>query len=163
MDEGVPRVLLALTVIVAVAAISLAIKDRFQEKNAKPPASTVSVPSNPITQRKKISANSARTRMPATTQTGTDDVANPIFVNTPKGVSSQAAEGEVAATDQSKLLPNERDKKIANPGLSPAHCLPLPNMTNQKDVDGPYYNNWAREYWCYDTIQSTVAKPKKLK
>jgi len=169
MSEGVPRLLLALVLIFAIGTISLGIKDHFQEKNAKPPANTPSVQSNPISLRKKISAKTGRVQTPKMRQTAADDMrqspitkesgdagSKGIFVNAQKRVSTQATQGEEAAMDQNYEL----NRKIARRAMSPAHCLPLPNRTNLTDADAPYYKNWAREYSCYDTIQSTVGKPK---
>jgi hypothetical protein len=175
MREGVPRFLLALTAIVAIGIICLVIKDHVQEKEDQPPAGTNSATaqSNASTPRKKISAEIKRTRMfatnaGATAQAGGDEMEKPLISDefgnagakaklaNAKRVSAQAGQGEEAAMDQN----NEVDSKIARPALPPRRCLPLPNMTNLTDVDAPYYNNWAREYSCYDTIQSAVAKPK---
>jgi len=171
VTENIPRLLLALAVIFAIGTISLGIKDHFQEKNAQPPANTPSVQSNPnpISPQKKIFAKTGRAQAPKMMQTAADDVrksliakessnagSKGIFVSAQKTVSTQATQGEKAAMDQNYEL----DRKIARPALSRANCLPLPNGTNLKDADAPYYKNWAREYSCYDTIQSTVAQPK---
>lgn len=150
MNEGIPRVLLALTVIVAVGTISLAIKDHFQEKKEASPASStpISIPSDTATARKKTSAKT-RARIPATSQAAEDDVAKPIFVNAPnREGAAQAAQLGEAAMDQNNLEPNEGNKNLAKPPSSAAHCMPLPNGTNPADVDARYYKNWATEYSC---------------
>src|SRR5690242_4268910 len=72
--------------------------------------------------------------------------------------ATSQAEGEEEAIDQA----NEagKNKKMTSTRSSAGHCLPLPNKTDLADVDAPYYTNWAREYWCYDSIPPASAKPK---
>ena len=149
-----PRLLLALTVITAIGAISLGIKDYVQQhKEAKPPASTSSptdVHSNAITaQKKTTSAKTRNTRMSATEANAATPQA--AAADTELAVISEddtvrerpkAAHDEVeAAMDR-----NNRVRNTARPAA--AACLPLPNWTKLTDVDAAYYKNWAREYSC---------------
>ena len=165
MVEGIPRLLLALAVIVAVGTISLGIKDHFQQKNAKSTSTPTADQSDAIVGPKKLSdktrasrISSAQANVRARAQAH-DDVEKPIIRGL-SGRASQAAQGEAAAMNEHNLVPNGREGKPPRPASSGAHCLPLPNTTNLTDVDASYYRNWAREYSCYDSIPSAAAKPK---
>jgi hypothetical protein len=151
MNEGIPRVLLALTVIVAVGTISLAIKDHFQEKKEQSPTSgtPIAIKSDATTARKKISVKT-KARTAPSPQDAEDDVAKPIFVNAAKGESAaQAAQlGEAMDQNNPEAKEKEQDRKIGKPPASAAQCMPLPNGTNPADVDARYYKNWATEYSC---------------
>jgi hypothetical protein len=159
MTEGMPRSLLALAAIVALVTISVGIRDYLQEKQAKPPATATIVQSNPITVPKKTTSAKARgarmsateANVPATTQAAADDMEKPSAKDNPaNAVITQVSHGGGEAEDQTNRARNELDTKIAAPALSASvpHCLPLPNATNPRDVDAPYYKNWAKEYSC---------------
>jgi hypothetical protein len=170
MAEGIPRFLLVLTAIVAIVAISVGIRDYGkQQKETKSPATgTPSVVDSKV-QRQSNSAKTKRARTPRSAADGTDAAdagANAIFVNknAANTVRVQGAHSEDALMDdQNNPLGNKLDGKTGNPALSTKHCVPLPNVTKPEDVDAPYYKNWAREYWCYDSIQLGAGAKRKTK
>lgn len=167
MPDPLPRWVIALTVLVAVVAISVGIKDYFQQqKNVAPPASTATAADSKAKNRpKKTSSTKTRqarrpaseTTVSATTRSDADNIETPLTAQFPKAganatlsmdggpnnVIVQAAQRErevEAATDGEGRIGNE----FSATGLSA--CLPLPNMTKPGDIDAPYYENWAKEY-----------------
>jgi hypothetical protein len=176
MIERVPRSLLALTVIVVVVALYVGIEDYVQQKNAPPPASTSAATagdSSAKTEGKKTaSAKTTGIRMRATkanagaTAQAVADANQKSRINqeSNSGVQDQAVNDDApstmtAADDAGEAAigqdnrGNKLDARIAMSELTAPQCVPLPNVTNPKDVDAPYYLNWAREYWCYDSTQ----------
>jgi len=169
MRESVPRFVLVLTGIVAIAALCLGIKDHFeQEKNSNDPASGTPtlVRSDATTKQKKIpSAKTRQQRLsaaegtaPAESQGLTNDLekslirqesakseAKPIVAmdHGSNGAKVKGAQRELEATDETNRLGHERN---TNPNSALPTCLPLPNGTELGDVDAPYYGNWAGEY-----------------
>ena len=149
-----PRLLLALTGIVAVGAISLGIKDYLkQQKEPKPSASTSTpTPSTAITvPNMTTSAQTRQARMsanaPATAQAAADDMELPL---NSEEIADTVRERRKAAHDEVEAA-MDRNNRVDNstwPTLSPVQCLPLPNGTKLRDVDAAYYKNWAREYSC---------------
>jgi hypothetical protein len=150
-----------LTVIVAIVAISIGIKDYVdQRKEAKLPANTsesTSVPSNATTHRKSNSGKIKLARMsttekmsPGTAKSTTD---NPVTNN--NEVEKRLNSGEFA-TMGVKAIPvadntpgtvrGRANRDGVEAALSEGQCLPLPNLTKPEDVDGKYYMNWAKEY-----------------
>ncbi|MBV9341977.1 MAG: hypothetical protein JO159_13965 [Acidobacteria bacterium] len=148
--------LLAITGLVAVGAISLGIKDYIQQKNARPPVSTSTpavVPSKNINGRKKPTLSKMRqtktsgseASTSATAEAAADDIQNPLISAEFAGAAkNQPGHDEVeAAMDR-----NSRVRNNARPGSLPMKCLPLPNGTKPGDVDAGYYKDWAKEYSC---------------
>jgi hypothetical protein len=176
MREGVPRLLLAFTAMVAIGIICLVIKDYVQEKKAPPPAdNSPTVESKAKTPPKKNSAEIKRSRIFSTNATTAEDAGDEMekpLVRDELGnvgrkailangeIASSQAEDEEEAVDQAQANEIGKNKKMTSSRSSAAHCLPLPNKTNLADVDAPYYTNWAREYWCYESIPPAKAKPK---
>src|SRR5262249_12070318 len=74
----------------------------------------------------------------------------------PETVMAADHAGE-AAMAQDNRVRNKLDAKTAVSALTAPQCAPLPNVTNPEDVDAHYYQNWAREYWCYDSTRSAAA------
>ena len=174
MLDPFPRWLLALTAIVAIAAISVGIKDHLQQKNATSETS-IFTPNDvsPKAARGHKKATSAKIRrLPtsaieksasATALIAGDDLttgfvskefartgANPTIVigNDTRTVAAQAALDEAELAGDPDNRSHEELPSLALPGSSA--CLPLPNLTKPGDVDAPYYENWAREY-CGDS------------
>jgi uncharacterized protein with FMN-binding domain len=180
MMERVPRSLLALTVIVVVVALYVGIEDYVQQKNAPPPVSTSAATagdSHAKTDGKKTaSAKTGRIRLraskgnaAATARVGADaNEKSSINQESNSGVQDQLVNDNAPSTTataddagEAAIGQDNRGNKLdARTALSEltAQCVPLPNVTNPKDVDAPYYLNWAREYWCYDSIPSAVAR-----
>lgn len=169
MTEGIPRYVIALAALVALVVVSISIKDYMEEKHAKPSASTsASVPAadNTTTATKKKTSSaktfSARKRRPLETGTwatkasvpakaqssATNMGALPANGNAPTSGITQAAQREDESVDGSDRVRHELGSNITRPSLLAPKCVPLPNMTNSRDVDAPYYQNWAREYSC---------------
>jgi hypothetical protein len=169
MRESVPRFALVLAGIVAIAALSLGIKDYFEGKNTNDPTSATPTlvrsditgrqtkPSSPKTRQQRMSATEANASAPSWSDT--DNLEKPLIAQEfaksesraivmmdhgSNGEKDQAADhGLEAAPDDVNRVGNERST-IPNPrSLS---CLPLPNGTEIGDVDAPYYDNWAGEY-----------------
>jgi len=169
MRESVPRFVLVLTGIVAIAVLCLGIKDHFeQEKNSNNPANATPtlVRSDTTTRQKKTtSAKTRQQRMPATetnasaaSQGVTDNLEKSLIRQEsakserpivaidpgPNGEKVKGTHRELeAATDEGDRVGHER-RTIPNSALPT--CLPLPNGTELGDVDAPYYGNWAGEY-----------------
>ena len=178
MREGVPRILLAFTAMVAIGIICLVVKDYVQEKKAPPPAdNSPTVESKAKTPPKKNSAEIKRSRMfstkAATAEDAGDEMETPLIrdelgnvgrnaILANGEIASSQTEGEEEAIDQAQAngIGKNKNKMITSSRSSAAHCLPLPNKTSLADVDAPYYTNWAREYWCYESIPPANAKPK---
>jgi hypothetical protein len=165
-----PRIFVALTAIVAIAAISLAIKDYVQQNNA-PAASTNSVtvvaPEPTTAPQKSTPKKTKRARSSPTEANPTeearaaaDEVEKPLVGDELGNARANAIDGEETSNSaKAQAVDNEPDLPACNtakPLLPPSESLPLPNMTKPGDVDAPYYQNWAREYWCYDSIQPTA-------
>jgi len=151
MPETLPRPLVALTVIVTIAAVSLGIKDYVeQHSKAEPPASRntpTEVHSKARTRSRKTTSprvlparmSAIEANAPATAQRAADYIEKRLISE-----QSQAAHDEVEAPmDRNGRVRNELDTS-AVPASSA--CLPLPNLTKSGDVDTAYYENWAREY-----------------
>lgn len=167
------RCVLALTIIIAVVALSVGIKDYLQQKKANPAASTSS-PSvvqaeNAKTGRKRIRlAKTTRTPMSGTeakasaaVQAGADPMDKPLISETfPKGrakttgaidnapntLKGQSGHDALeAAMDREAMDRNNRMRKQFDMMTT---CVPLPNGTQPRDADANYYKNWAREYSC---------------
>jgi len=186
MSESLPRPLLALAVVVAAGALFLGIKDYVQQKNPKPTTST-STPtvvdsSTRAVQKKTTSPKAKRARMsgteadaPTKTQATADDTEKPLIRkespnsgskevlanNNESNAEAAAHEDQQTAIGQNnngvhKDQPNKASD-IFKPDLSTPKCVPLPNVTSPADVDAPYYQNWAREYSCYDLLQAAAA------
>src|SRR5215472_6207464 len=116
MREGVPRLLLAFTAVVAIGIVCLVVKDYVQEKKAPPPAdNSPTVESNAKTPPKKNSAEIKRSRRfstnAATTQDAGDEMERPLVREelgnvgrkatlTNGEIASSQAEGEEGAIDQ---------------------------------------------------------------
>jgi len=173
MLDPFPRWLLALTAIVAIAAISVGIKDHLQQKNATSETS-IFRPNDvsPKAARGHKKATSAKIRrLPtsaieksasATALIAGDDLttglvskefartgANPtLVIGDTRTVAAQAALDEAELAGDPDNRSHEELPSLALPGSSA--CLPLPNLTKPCDVDAPYYENWAREY-CGDS------------
>jgi hypothetical protein len=170
MRESVPRLALVLAGLVAIAALSLGIKDYLEpgkKTNDRKPA-TPTIERSDITTRQK-KTTSAKTRpqrisateanAPAPSQTATDNLERPLIGqefsksearaivltgNGRNGEKEQGVHRELeAAMDDGNRVDHERGT-IQNPRLP--SCLPLPNGTELGDVDAPYYDNWAGEY-----------------
>ena len=163
MPDPLPRWVVALTVIVAVVAISVGIKDYLQQKNVAPPAiNPIVADSNAKKKPKKTTlAKTRRAPMPsetnalATTRTDAENIEKPLTGEFskpaakamlltdggPNNLIVQAAQREAEATANGSA--RSRNEFNAT-GLSA--CLPLPNLTKPGDIDAPYYENWARAY-----------------
>jgi hypothetical protein len=164
MTEGIPRYVIALAALVALVVISISVKDYIEDKNAKPSASTsvpaTAAPDAATVTKKKTSSGKPRraleTRTSTTKASGSVKAQTtasnmeklPANANPPNAGISQAAEREAEAEDSNNRVRHELNTKIARPPLSAPQCVPLPNVTNSRDVDAPYYQNWAREYSC---------------
>ena len=139
--NAMPRLLLALTGIVAIGVISIGIKDYVKhQKEAQPPASTHSptvLHSNAITDPKKAtSAKTGRARMPAseanapaTAEAAADDMEKPLISEefAKAGAKVKADGDEVEAA-------KDRNNRVCY------YPPPLPNGT--KPADG----GWASYY-----------------
>jgi hypothetical protein len=175
MTEGVPRFMLVLAAIVAIVAISVGIRDHARQQETKAPAST-STPSlaDSNLRKKSTSAKTRRAPMPATEGNDRTTSGPPQVIwkspftkagakatggnDAPNTLRAQAANDEREATLGRGNRVNELDPKTTKPPVLDPECLPLPNLTGTRDVDAYYYQNWAREYWCYDSIQSASRK-----
>ena len=184
MNEGLPRSLLALTLLVAAVAFFFGIKDYFQQKNPKPVTSTpdVVVPKTVDVQKKSTSLKTRRARGsateaddPAAAQAAGDETVKPLIAmrsansgakaivannNALNAVKGSHDDQETAMGRSNDGVRNDKDSEIFAPTLSTPKCVPLPNVTAPADVDAPYYQNWAREYSCYDLIQAAAAAGK---
>jgi hypothetical protein len=187
MNEGLPRLLLALTLLVAAIVFFFGIKDYFQQKNPKPVTSPstpdVVVPNTVDVQKKTTSLKTRRARISATeadahggTQAAADDTVKPLIRKDSANsgakeiVANNSALNPVTAAhdDQETAMGSNNNgvrgelqpmkaSKGSLPDLSAPKCVPLPNVTSPADVDAPYYQNWAREYSCYELIQAVAA------
>jgi hypothetical protein len=178
MTEGVPRFMLVLAAIVAIVAISVGIRDHAKQQETKAPAST-STPTlaDSNLRKKSTSAKTRGARKPASEEPaseGNDSTtsgppqaiwkspftkagAEATGVNdAPNTLRAQAANDEREAALGRGNRGNELGPKTTKPPVSDPNCLPLPNLTGTRDVDAYYYQNWAREYWCYDSLQSVI-------
>lgn len=180
--ERVPRALLALTVIVVIVALYVGIKDYLEQRNAPPRVSTSTptvVDSNAKTVEKKIPLmKTRRTRMRATktdaaaraqnvsdasemsriNEESNSGIENQVVSDNPPNTASAADDAGETAMGPENRVNNKLDRKTAMSALTAPQCAPLPNVTNPEDVDAHYYQNWAREYWCYDPARSAVAR-----
>ena len=167
----ITRPVAVLTAIVAIAVISLGVKDYVeQQKQAKPSlagsASTVTH-SSAITHPRKTSSVKAR-RAPAsaieanaaaTGQAAAAETEKPLISEefSKPGTKAIALMGQGFGTAKVQAANDEPGAKIhprdgvrdeldvpTRPALS--SCMPLPNGTEPGDVDAPYYEVWAREY-----------------
>lgn len=98
----------------------------------------------------------------ASAEAGTDDLSRPLISdrlanNGAEGtIAGDAASTAAAAQAGNDALEAATDRKhqpspaaeAARSALFVAQCVPLPNVTDPRDADGPYYQNWAREYSC---------------
>jgi hypothetical protein len=166
MPDPLPRWVVALTLIVAVFAISLGIKDYVEHKKAAPPESapTVADASAVNHPKKTTSSKARRAQLSATTanargtaQGGADGMGKALIAdesaqanrNTllmmgaggPNTLRDQATKDEADATVDGNFRALNQLDATATSG-----CLPLPNLTKPGDVDAPYYENWARTY-----------------
>jgi hypothetical protein len=156
MREGVPRALLALTALVALAIIFFVVRDYVRGERATSPESTT----NPMTAKSnsvdvktttlvKTSrhAKSVATveNSAATSKAAADDVEKQAMLNALMAHATHDEEEPVLENNQGDDTVN---MKILSPTLSAPQCVPLPNVTKPGDADGPYYQNWAREYSC---------------
>jgi hypothetical protein len=169
MNEGIPRSLLTLTAIVALAAVSVGIKDYFQKmKEAQPtasvaPSKAASGPKNASSaklRRVRMSALAADaaniahsaedTEKPFISQQSSEADAKALIVkdHAPNTRGAQAAHDQADATDRGTRLGNELKTNVVGSAFSVPRCMPLPNSVMQGDVDAPYYENWAQEYSC---------------
>lgn len=171
MNEGIPRPLLVLTVIIVLAAIFLGIKDHFQKPPYRPPgADPVSAKPNitaPIKQTNstkarisRLAKNSSTIAYPTTNDieqqrisgTYSDADAKALMVSHASNPVGSVQTGRIqanAATDARSRLGDEINTKIVKARLSEPQCIPLPNSVVHGDVDAPYYENWAKEYSCH--------------
>jgi hypothetical protein len=165
MPDPLPRWVIALTLIVAVVAISLGIKDYFEHKKAAPPESTETVAdSNAVKRPKKTtSAKTRRAHLSATAvsvrgteQAGADGMQKALAADESAeanrntllmmAASGSNTLGDPATNDADATVGgNFRARNQLDASFTPG-CLPLPNLTKPGDVDAPYYENWARAY-----------------
>jgi hypothetical protein len=173
MTEGVPRFMLVLAAMVAIVAISVGIRDHAKQQETKAPAST-NTPTLADSNRRKKSTSAKTRRAPRPASEGNDGTtsappqviwkspftkasAKATGVNdAPNTLTAQAVNDEREAALGGGNRVNELDPKTPKPPVSDPQCLPLPNLTGMRDVDAYYYQNWARVYWCYDSIQSAI-------
>jgi hypothetical protein len=173
MPEGLPRIVVVLTAIVAFFAIFLGVKDYFQPRtetktSASTTAATAAQPDAKDAHKKNALAGTRRKRSSgkdvkpvAADQAGEDEsesllaptVANSTLLvvkDNALHAAPGAGNGEQAAMNADDGVQKKLNPKVGKPttiAVSP-ECLPLPNMTGPGDVDAPYYRNWAREYSC---------------
>ena len=173
MPEGLPRIVLVLTAIVALVAIFLGVKDYVQPRretrtSASTTATTVTQPAIKDAHKKNALAGTRRKRTsgsdvtPTAADQAAEDESGSLLAPTPANstllvvkdnalhAAPAAGDGEQAAMEADGSVQKKVNPKIAKPAriaVSP-ECLPLPNMTGPGDVDAPYYRNWAREYSC---------------
>jgi hypothetical protein len=143
--DRIPRSLLALTGIVAIVAVALGIKDYVAQAPASMSTPTL-VDSNPTGKRaptKTARKPETKANARATSQAFAEDMEKPLI----RQESTKA--GVKVAIDNTQ--------KIDGPTSSDPQCLPLPNGTKLGNTDAAYYRNWAREYGCYDSIQSAAS------
>lgn len=177
MPDGIPRPLIALAAIVALAAIIFGVKDFVSGRKGSSASATTSAPAaiqptaestKKVAKKQKISsAQTKRSRRSApeanagaTTEAGTDDLSKPLISDR---LANNGAEGTIAGDPASTAAAQAgndaleaADRKrqpspaaeAARSALFVAQCVPLPNVTDPRDADGPYYQNWAREYSC---------------
>lgn len=182
MPDGLPRPLIALAAIVALAAIIFGVKDFVSGRKGLSPSATTSAPAaiqpsaestKQVTKKQKISSakiSSAQTKRSrrsaqeanagATAEAGMDDLSKPLISDR---LANNGAEGTIAGDPASTAAAQAgndaleaADRKhqpspaaeAARSALFVAQCVPLPNVTDPRDADGPYYQNWAREYSC---------------
>lgn len=153
MRDGIPRPLLALTVVVVAVAVYIGVRDYQEEKHPKPAASAATAvqPKAKSLPKKITSAKTIRVRIsakqanvPATAEAKTavvNDDGNPVSA----GAAHDAVE---VAMNRNEPAHNEFATETAQPILSEPQCVPLPNITKLRDADAPYYINWAKEYGC---------------
>jgi hypothetical protein len=161
MPETLPRPLVILTVIVALIAIFVGVKD-YLDKRKSPNAQDSSTPhvvaySSVATDAKKTPAKAKRGRgseaaNSARVLAAEEDMGKPM-------VSGEFGSGRTgfgyglgvsqADPNQAMLVAGtmgeEKAARVLGAASSSA-CLPLPNGTNVGDVDAPYYQNWSRVY-----------------
>ena len=177
MPDGIPRPLIALAAIVALAAIIFGVKDLVSGRKGSSPSATTSAPTaiqpgaestKQVTKKQKISsAQTKRSRRSApeanagaTAEAGRDDLSKPLISDR---LANNGAEGTIAGDPASTAAAQAGDDALeaadrkhqpspaaeaARSALFVAQCVPLPNVTDPGDADGPYYQNWAREYSC---------------
>ena len=183
MPDGIPRPLIALAAIVALAAIIFGVKDLVSGRKGSSASATTSAPAaiqpsaestKKVTKKQKISsaktssAQTKRSRRSApeanagvTAEAGTDDLSRPLISDrlanngaegTIAGDAASTAAAAQAGNDALEAADRKRQPspaaEAARSALFVAQCVPLPNVTDPGDADGPYYQNWAREYSC---------------
>jgi hypothetical protein len=177
MPENVPRLMLVLTGIVALLAIFVAIRD-YIHKDTQPSANTSTaslVPSNVKLVQKKTSlakrqahgsareANTSSTTYPAVDETDkpisfTAMALSPAMTDSWPITASSTVSASVAH-DEADAAMNGNDRvgnEFTTETASAPQCVPLPNVTKPEDVDAGYYQNWAREYLCYESVRTRV-------
>jgi cytoskeletal protein RodZ len=177
MPEEIPRPLIVLAAIVALVAVIVGVKDYVSGRKEANPSATTSAPAtvqpNPANTKnvsKKPKTSSGEARRPrrsspdanaaATAQAGTDDLNKPLISDRANNGAEGTVVADAANTAAAQAGNDEVDgaldrKHVASPAseaarsaLFVAQCVPLPNVTDPRDADGPYYQNWAREYSC---------------
>lgn len=168
MLENAPRSLLAVAAIVALLCGSLAVRDYFQQrKQATPPPITTaaidplngsSAPGKTVSKRKaaRISLPKGKSRAAETSAEDADNRLAPTLATSSVVLASMSATSKLQSAgdaqgepiDGRNQLPNQWRAMPARPIQTSLHCLPLPNLTDSRDVDASYYRNWAREYSC---------------
>ena len=151
------RLILALLGILAVVVITVAIKDYVVQRrdvtatvSTTPPVapSSDAEKRNASSKKRRARANTAGSNAAATAQAdaeglkeqGSDEFATATVINNaPNPASTQTPHNE---TNTRLRTASDSD----GPELFAARCVPLPNLTKPGDVDGPYYQNWAKEY-----------------
>jgi hypothetical protein len=173
MPENVPRIMLVLTGIVALLAISVAIRD-YIHKDTQPPASTstANLVDTPKPVQKKTSSAKKPARVSAreanaltTTDPAVDSFTamalSPAMADSwPTSASSTVSAQVVQDEAEAAINGNDRVRNefttFAAETASARQCVPLPNVTKPEDVDAGYYQNWAREYLCYESVQTRL-------
>ena len=172
MPESVPRLLAAITGIVAIVAIVFAIKDYLQPPKAKPPSSTsapTAIHSNAVTGHKKANSDKARRAPTSAAEVGVPVTTKAAAADTRKLIASDGA--VTPFTKAATMTNNAPDSADAQDALDPLGAAmnqngricyeldTLPNMTKPGDVDAAYYQNWAREYCARIELNPTTATP----
>ena len=171
MPESVPRLLAAITGIVAIVAIVFAVKDYLQPPKAKPPASTSTptvIHSNAVTGHKKAKSDTTRRARVSVAEAGASATTKAAAGDTRKLIASDGAVPPFTkAAAMSDNAPESADAQDALDPLGAAMnqngriCYELdtlPNMTKPGDVDAAYYQNWAREYCARIELNRSTSK-----
>ena len=134
MPENLPRTLLVITIIVAVAAVFLGVRDYFGRKRDVTPAATApastAVDSNSVAAQKK-KTTSARTRRARVSSSKTDAGSNAATAacGPGRGLTNE----EVAKADANAIVANDDSSKTALPRA--AHQNPGRTVLAQRPSD----------------------------